>query len=338
VKVDGALLVENPLDAGPAARRLEEAGYAGGFTFEGRHDPFFPLAVAAQQTERLELATAIAIGFARNPMTLANIGWDMQLLSGGRFTLGLGTQVRPHIERRFSMPWSAPAARMREMILAIRAIWDCWQNGTRLDFQGEHYAHTLMTPVFTPEPLPHALPKIFLAGVGPRMTEVVGEVADGFFVHPFQTRESIEQLTLPSLDRGLARSGRTREDLSISCQVILAVGETEEELVEARNGARAQISFYGSTPAYRPVLESIGRGELQDELNAMSKRGKWLEMAALIDDELLERIAIVGRRDEIAAKLRARCGDFADRVSLMAPFAPDADLWSDIVKSLSSDA
>lgn len=337
MKVDGALLVENPLDAGPAARRLEEAGYAGGFTFEGRHDPFFPLAVAAQQTEQLELITAVAIGFARNPMTLANIGWDMQLLSGGRFILGLGSQIRPHVERRFSMPWSAPATRMRDMVLGIRAIWDCWQNGTPLDYKSEHYSHTLMTPVFVPEAMPHPLPKIFLAGVGPRMTEVVGEVGDGFFVHPFQTRESIEQLTLPSLDRGLARSGRSRDDFSISCQVILAVGETEEELATARNGARAQISFYGSTPAYRPVLESIGRGDLQDELKAMSKQGKWLEMAGLIDDELLDRIAIVGRGDEIADKLRARCGDFAARVSLMAPFAPDANLWAEIVKSLSSD-
>lgn len=338
VKVDGFLMVDDPADAGPAAQRLERSGYAGGFTFEGRHDPFLPLAIAAQQTERLELLTGIAIGFARNPMILANLGYDLQLLSKGRFILGLGTQIRPHIQKRFSMPWSAPAARMREMILAIRAIWSCWQNGAPLDFRGDYYTHTLMTPVFNPGPNPHGLPKIFCAGVGPRMTEVCGEVADGFFVHPFSTRTSLTELTLPALDRGLAKAGRTREDFEISCQVILAVGETEEELEAAKNGARAQISFYGSTPAYRPVLEAEGMGALQDELNAMSKRGEWLEMAGRIDDDLLERVAVVGARSEVAAKLRARCGDFADRVSLVAPFAPDPALWADVVKALAEDA
>jgi probable F420-dependent oxidoreductase len=334
VKVDGSLLVENPADAGPQARRLEAAGYDGGFSFEGRHDPFLPLAVAAQQTEHLELVTAIAIAFARNPMTLANIGWDMQLLSRGRFILGLGTQIRPHIEKRFSMPWSRPAARLREMVLAIRAIWDCWHEGTRLDFRGEFYTHTLMTPVFTPAENPHGLPRIFCAGVGPRMTEVAGEVADGFFVHPFHTPEFVRQVTLPALDKGLALAGRSRRDFAISCQVILAVGESDAELEAAKNGARAQISFYGSTPAYRPVLECLGRGELQNELNAMSKQGRWLEMAGRIDDDLLERIAVVGRRKEIAPKLRERCSGFADRVSLVAPFAPDPGLWADIVRDL----
>ena len=337
MKVDGSLLVDNPADAGPAARRLEEAGYDGAFSFEGQHDPFLPLAVAAQQTERLELATAIAIGFARNPMTLANIGYDMQLLSGGRFILGLGTQIRPHVQKRFSMQWSRPAARMREMVLAIRAIWDCWQNDSKLDFQGDFYTHTLMTPVFNPGPNPHGRPRIFAAGVGPKMTEAVGEVADGFFVHPFHTAESVRDLTLPALERGFAKSGRRREDFEISCQVILAVGEDEESMLQARNGARAQISFYGSTPAYRPVLESIGRGPLQTELNRLSKQGKWLEMAGLIDDDLLEQIAIVGRRDEIAEKLRKRCEGFADRVSLVAPFAPDANLWSDVVAAIQAD-
>jgi len=334
MKVDGAIMVENPLDAGPAASRLEEVGYTGGFTFEGRHDPFFPLTVAAQQTERLELITAIAIAFARNPMILANIGWDMQLLSGGRFILGLGTQIRPHIQKRFSMEWSKPAARMREMVCAIRAIWDCWENGSKLDFQGEFYTHTLMTPVFTPEANPHGPPRIFLSAVGPRMSEVVGEVADGFFVHPFHTTEFIETVTLPRLESGWKRAGRSRSDLEISCQLIVATGSNDEEIEAAMNGARAQISFYGSTPAYRPVLESIGRGDLQDELNFMSKQGKWLEMAGRIDDDLLARIAVVGDRSEIASKVRARAGQFADRVSLVAPFAPDPDHWADIVRDL----
>jgi probable F420-dependent oxidoreductase len=337
MKVDGSLLVDDPADAGPAARRLEEAGYAGGFSFEGRHDPFLPLAVAAQQTERLELVPAIAIAFARNPMLLANTGYDMQLLAKGRFILGLGTQIKPHIEKRFSMTWSRPAARMREMVLAIRAIWDCWENGTPLDFRGDFYTHTLMTPVFNPGANPYGLPPIWCAGVGPKMTEVVGEVADGFFAHPFGTAGFLRDCTLPALERGMARSGRKRENFTISCQTILATGSTEEELVAARNGARAQISFYGSTPAYRPVLEHCGRGELQDELNRLSKQGKWLEMAGLIDDELLDLIAITGERHEIAARIKARCGGVVDRVSLVAPFAPDADLWSDVVAELGED-
>jgi probable F420-dependent oxidoreductase len=337
VKIDGSLLVSDPADAGPAARKLEDKGYAGGFTFEGQHDPFFPLAVAAQQTERLELMPAIAVAFARSPMTRANIGYDLQLLSKGRFILGLGTQIRPHIERRFSMPWSRPAARMREMVLAIRAIWESWETGGRLDFAGDFYTHTLMPPVFNPGPHPHGMPKIFCAGVGPKMTEVVGEVADGFFVHPFHTPGFVAETTLPALERGRRASARPAADFQISCQLLLVTGDDDEQFAAARNGARAQISFYGSTPAYRPVLESIGRGELQDELNVMSKQGKWLEMAGRIDDELLEQIAVVGPRHEIAGKVRARCGGWANRVSLVSPFAPDPELWSDIVADLSGD-
>ena len=334
MKIDGPMLVGNPAEAGPAAQALERAGYDGGFTFEGRHDPFFPLAVAATQTERLELITAIAIAFARNPMTLANIGWDLQLLSGGRFILGLGTQIRPHIQKRFSMEWSRPAARMKEMVEAIRAIWDCWKNGTPLAFEGEFYTHTLMTPVFTPDAAPRDLPRIFLSAVGPRMTEVVGEVADGFFVHPFHTPEYIETVTRPRLAQGLEQGGREAGELEVSCQLIVATGSNEEEIEAAKNGARAQISFYGSTPAYRPVLDCIGRGDLQEELNFMSKKGQWLEMAGRVDDELLERIAVVGHRSEIAGKVRDRCAGIADRVSLVSPFAPDERLWSDIVEDL----
>ncbi len=333
MKIDGALMVDDPAEAGPLAARLEAAGYDGGFSVEGRHDPFLPLSVAAQQTEQLELGTAIAVAFARNPMNLAHLGYDMQLLSRGRFILGLGTQIRPHIERRFSMPWSRPAARMREMILAIRAIWACWQDGGKLDFRGEFFTHTLMTPVFAPGPNPHGTPRIFCAGVGPRMTQVAGEVADGFLVHPFHTADFVRQATLPALEQGFARGGRGREDFEVSCQVILATGRNEEELTAARNGARAQISFYGSTPAYRPVLESLGRGDLHEELNRLSKRGGWLEMAGLVDDELLEQIAVVGAREEIPAMLRERYAGAVDRLSLIAPFAPDEALWADVVKS-----
>ncbi|MDJ0787962.1 MAG: LLM class F420-dependent oxidoreductase [Myxococcota bacterium] len=334
MKVDGSILVDDPADAGPVAARLESAGYAGGFTFEGRHDPFLPLAMAARETERLELYSAVAIAFARSPMLLANTAYDLQLLSKGRFILGLGTQIRPHIERRFSMPWSRPVARMREMVAAIRAIWACFEGEAPLDFRGEFYTHTLMTPVFDPGPNPYGPPRIFLAGVGPKMTEAVGEVGDGFFVHPFHTEAFLREATLPALDRGLSRAGRKRSDFEVSCQVLVATGDTEEEIAAARNGARAQISFYGSTPAYRPVLDHLGRGELQEELRALSKQGRWLEMAGRVDDELLDAIAVSGPRSEIAGRLRERCAGQVDRVSLVAPFAPEGELFADIVASL----
>ena len=334
MKIDGAILATNPRDAGPAARQLEQIGFDGGFTFEGPHDPFLPLAVAAEHTERLELATAIAVAFARNPMTLAYLGYDLQLHSRGRFILGLGSQIRPHIEKRFSSAWSRPAARMRELVLAIRAIWRAWQEGEKLDFRGDFYTHTLMTPLFNPGPNPHGLPRIFVAGVGPKMTEVVGEVADGFFLHPFHTPEFVRSVSLPALERGLASAGRAREGFEISCQLIVAAGSTEEGLERAKTTAKAQIAFYGSTPAYRPVLECHGRGELQTELNRLSKRGAWLEMAGLIDDELLERIAVVGSPEDIAPKLRARCEKFADRVSLIAPYALDPGNWASVVGEL----
>ena len=216
MKVDGPIYsFDAPEDE---VRRLEAKGYAGAFTFEGPHDPFFPLLLAARASERIQLYTAVAIGFARNPMILANIGWDMQALSKGRFLLGLGTQIRPHIVKRFGMPWSKPAMRMKEMVLAIKEIWRCWEEGDRLDFRGEIYQHTLMTPVFNPGPHPFGPPPILLAGVGPKMTEVAGEVADGFLVHPFGTHESLRELTWPALEGGLARAGRDRSALEVSAQ------------------------------------------------------------------------------------------------------------------------
>ncbi|MDH3211118.1 MAG: LLM class F420-dependent oxidoreductase [Myxococcales bacterium] len=339
MRIDAAILEPDLSAVGAAASRIEELGcYDGGFTFEGPHDPFFPLVLAATHTKRLELATAIAIGFARSPMLLANIGYDLQQLSRGRFILGLGSQIRPHIEKRFGMPWSKPAARMRELVLAIREIWRCWNEGGRLDFRGEFYTHTLMTPFFNPGPNPFGNPRIFVAGVGPRMTEVAGEVADGFFTHPFNTVESLRETTLPALDRGLAKSGRTRKDLQISYQVMIASGANDEEQERARASVKSQIAFYASTPAYRGVLESRGWGELQPELNRLSKRGQWLEMAARIDDEILEAVAVCCPLDEIAAGVRARCDDFADRVSLIAAYAPDPAGWSEVAQALRGTA
>jgi probable F420-dependent oxidoreductase len=334
LKIDAALLEQDLERVGDAALRLEQAGYDGAFSFEGPHDPFFPLAFAARATQRIELYTGIAIAFARSPMLLANIGWDLQTLSRGRFILGLGSQIRPHIEKRFSMPWSKPAARMGELVRAVREIWRCWQEGGKLDFRGEFYTHTLMTPFFNPGPNPFGPPRIFVAGVGPRMTEVAGEVGDGFLVHPFQTEASFRDLTLPALERGLARSGRSRSDLEIAYQVLVVSGETDEEYERALGAVRSQIAFYGSTPAYRPVLESVDRGPLQTELNQMSKRGRWKEMAERIDDDLLEAVAVVAPPGQLAARVRERFGKSGDRISLIAPWAPDPERWADVVRQV----
>ena len=317
------------------ARRLESKGYAGAFTYEGNHDPFFPLLLAAKATERIELYTAVAIGFARNPMILANIGWDLQAVSKGRFLLGLGTQIKPHIEKRFGMPWSRPATRMRDMVLAIKEIWRCWESNERLDYRGEFYQHTLMTPMFDPGPHPFGHPPIFLAGVGPRMTEVCGEVADGFFAHPFGTQASLREMTVPALERGLERAGRDRTALEVSAQVMVCTGANDEEIENARQATRQQIAFYGSTPAYRPVLDVHGWGDLQSELNTMTKRGLWNEMAGLVSDELLESIAVCAPIGGVAERVRARVEGVADRVSLVAHWTRDAELWDDIVRDLS---
>ena len=336
MKVDAAL--NDFAGAGAAARRLEQAGYAGAFTFEGPHDPFFPLVLAAAQTERIELHTAVAIAFARTPMLLAHIGWDLQALSRGRFLLGLGSQIRAHIEKRFGMPWSRPAARMRELVLAVREIWRVWREGGRLDVRGEFYRHTLMTPMFSPGKNPFGDPPIFLAGVGPAMTEVAGEVADGFFVHPLHSEVSLREVTLPALERGLAKSGRSRDALQISVQVMIASGGSEPEIQTTRGLTRQQIAFYGSTPAYRVVLDAHGWGELQPELNALSKRGKWAEMAGLVSDEMLETLAICCPQEQIAARVRARYGALADRVSLVAHWSKDPEPWAAIARELQQEA
>jgi len=338
--VPGSLAVDAPIlepdleRVGDAARRLERAGYDGAFTFEGPHDPFFPLVLAARQTSRIELSTGVAIAFARTPMLLAHIGWDLQAVCRGRFALGLGSQIRAHVEKRFGMPWSRPAARMRELVRALREIWRCWSEGDRLEFRGEFYTHTLMTPFFTPGPSSFGSPPIRLAGVGPRMTEVAGEVGDGFLVHPFHTPGYLRETTLPALRRGLARAGRPRERFEIAFQVMVVSGDGDEERERARRAVVAQIAFYGSTPAYRPVLESLGRGELQTRLHQLSKAGRWAEMSGLVDDALLEELAVVAPMRELPARVLERCGGHADRISLVTPWAPDLERWGDVAREL----
>jgi probable F420-dependent oxidoreductase len=336
MKIEMGLLIEDVTRAGEAARAIEAQGFDGAFSFEGPHDPFFPLVLAARETQRIELGTAIAVAFARNPMICAQLAQDLQRIAGGRFWLGLGSQIRPHIERRFSQPWSKPAARMREFVQAIRAIWRSWSSGERLDFRGEFYTHTLMTPLFNPGPNPHGDPPIFLAAVGRRMVEVSGEVADGLLVHPFHTRDFVLSQTLPALEKGLAAGGRDRSDFEISVQTIVMLGSNDEEIERARNKARAQISFYGSTPAYRVVLDQHGWGELQPELNRMSKQGQWAEMMGLVSDELLDAIGVSGTPAGLGAALRER-NRFAQRTSLLLYNETDPEAVVDLVRAVRGD-
>ena len=336
MKVDGGIGT-NLHTAGAQAKEVEAAGYSGAWTAETSHDPFFPLLLAAEHTETLELGTSIAVAFARNPMTLANIGWDLQAFSGGRFILGLGSQIKPHITKRFSMEWSHPAPRMREMIMAIRAIWDTWENGAPLAFRGDFYTHTLMTPFFAPERADLAgfgVPRIFLAGVGELMTEVAGEVCDGFICHGFTTEKYLREVTVPALERGRAKAGKTLDGFEIIGPSFVVSGGNDEEMAAAATGTRQQIAFYGSTPAYRGVLDIHGWGGLQDELNTLSKSGKWVEMGNLIDDEILNTFAVVGEPERIAPELHRRYGDVIQRISFYAPYTTEPDRWSKVLADL----
>lgn len=329
LQIQTTVPVEDVAGAGELFSELEAAGYDCANTYETKHDPFLPLALGARSTSRMRLGTAIAIAFARTPMLLATTARDLQDMSGGRFTLGLGSQIRPHITRRYSMPWSRPAERMREMVLAIRAIWDAWDGVAPLDFRGEFYTHTLLPPAFDPGPHHQGRARIHLAGVGPRMVAVAGEVADGLITHPFASRRSLEEMVLPALGDARGRPG-----FEVVVVVMLATGTDGADLDEAIATVRGQLAFYGSTPAYAPVLELHGWGHLHPRLNALSKEGRWADMAALVPDELVETIAVVGRRDEVAALVAERVDGIADAVSLECTRRPDPAHFADIVARL----
>jgi probable F420-dependent oxidoreductase len=330
MRVDGGL-GGDLAKAGAAARRAEQQGYDGVWAAETSGDPFLPLVLAAGETERVELGTGIAVAFARNPMTVAMTANDLQTYSRGRLLLGLGSQIKAHITKRFSMPWSHPAPRMREFVLAMRAIWDCWHNGAALDFRGDFYTHTLMTPFFNPGPNPYGPPKVFIAAVGELMTEVCGEVADGILVHGFTTERYLREVTLPALERGMAKSSRKRDDFQISYPGFVVTGDSGEEMARATDGVRQQIAFYGSTPAYRGVLELHGWGDLQTELNALSKQGKWVEMGGLISDDILHAFAVEGPPDEIPRLVLDRFEGVIDRFSFYTPYRLDPERLNGIL-------
>ncbi len=333
MKVDGGLMGQLE-HAGAAGKRLEEMGYDGAVTAETAHDPFFPLLMAAQETQRVELITSIAVAFSRTPMNLANVGHDLNSFSKGRFVLGLGSQIRAHITKRFSMPWSSPAKRMREFITAMRAIWDSWHKGERLAFEGEFYTHKLMTPMFTPTDVDYGAPKVFLAAVGPLMTQVAGEVADGVIIHSFTTEKYLREVTLPAIDKGLAVHGRSRDDFEVSYPGFVVTGQTEEAFNASKAAVCKQIAFYGSTPAYANVLGLHGWGDLQPELNRLSKQGEWDQMGTLITDDILSAFAVVTEDvDAVVDSFKTRYGDMVDRTMMSLP-AKDADHGKELLARL----
>lgn len=335
MKVDTVGYPSDVVQAAQWAAAAERDGYDASWVPETKADPFVGVAVSAGSTQHIELGTAIAVAFARNPMTVAMSANDLQLATGGRFRLGLGSQIEPHITKRYSMPWSKPASRMREFLSAVRAIWHGWAVGERPGFRGDFYTHTLMTPFFDPGPNPHGNPPIHLAGVGPRMTEVAGEVADGFLCHGFTTERYLREVTVPALQRGREAAGKSLQGFEISGPSFVVADDEGPRRADAVAQVRRQISFYGSTPAYRPVLDLHGWGDLQDELNAMSKRGEWDRMVDAVDDEVLHAFAVIGTPEEAAAELLHRYGDVATRISLSsAAVREEPERWRKVFDTL----
>lgn len=313
---------------------LEGIGYSGAYSAEINNEPFYPLLLAAEHSKKIELSTSIAVAFARNPMLVATLGHDLNEFSEGRFTVGLGSQIKPHIERRYSMPWSKPAARMREFVQALHAVWGCWENGTKLDFNGEFYTHNLMNHMFTPKKAEFGRPKVNIAGVGPLMTQVAGEVGDGLICHGFTTQKYLEEVTLPNVEKGLNKSGRTRENFNILCPIIVVSGEDEESFNNTKAMSKAQLAFYASTPAYKGVLDQHGLGDMHGTFHQLSRENKWGEMTELFTDEMLDLFAIVTEDSrKIPELVDARYGHLID-VWMQTHQLPTADLQRDLVKKM----
>ncbi|WP_185996662.1 TIGR03617 family F420-dependent LLM class oxidoreductase [Nocardioides campestrisoli] len=315
MKIDKGMIGSSAAACGPLAAQAEGLGYDGVWASESVTDAFLQSQAALLSTERVSVGTAIAVAFARNPMSVAYQAWDLAGASDGRFVLGLGSQVQAHVERRFSMPWGGrPVARMRDFLLALDAIFEAWRTGGRLSYEGEYYSHTLMTPVFTPHHHEHRVPTM-IAAVGAKMTELGGELCDGLLLHGMTTQAYLDEVTLPAVERGLAASGRERSALELYCPIFMAMGDTEEEIATASRTTKEQIAFYASTPAYRKVLETVGYGDLQPELQTMSREGRWAEMGERIDDALLHHIALVGTPEEMPRLAHERFGGRLDRIS-----------------------
>ena len=318
-----------------SARAAEDLGFAGLWTSETKHDAFLPLAIAANETDKMELGTSVAIAFSRSPMETAQTAWDLQDLSDGRFVLGLGTQVKAHITRRFSMPWDRPAARLREYILALRAIWKSFQTEEPLQFEGDFYRHTLMTPFFDPGPIEHPEIPVHIAGVNTRLARLAGEICDGFHVHPFHSPEYVRRTVKPAIAEGAEGAGRDPEEVSLATSAFVIAAEDEEKATEQKESVRSQISFYASTPTYRTVLEAHGWEDVGEKLGTMAREKKWREMPALITDEMLAAFATEATPDEIGPALKERYEGLVDRVALYLPFVPGErdEFWRTVVES-----
>jgi len=327
MKFDAALAPMHLTDVPAVAQAAEQIGFDALWTSETQHNPFLPCALIAEHSQKMEIGTAIAVSFARSPADLAYTAWDLAAQSGGRFILGLGTQVKGHIEKRFGMPWpESVVGKLREQILAVRAFWDCWQNGTKLSFSGEYYKLRLMTPFFNPGPIENPNIPIYIAGVNTGLAKLAGEVCDGFHVHPFHSPRYLREVILPAIEAGIAKAGRKRADLTVSVTAFAAT--TPEE----QNFARAQISFYASTPSYRPVFALHGWEEVAEKLSAHAARGEWGEMFSLVTDEILETFCVVSDEAGLPAALKERYVDIADRLTLYTPFKPGEkdDFWREM--------
>ena len=319
MKLDFNVAIDDLRDVPALARDAEALGFDGLWTAETKHDPFLPLALAAEHTRRVSLGTAIAVAFPRSPTVVAHTAWDLQAASGGRIVVGLGTQVKGHNERRFSVPWSAPGPRLRDYILALRALWECWQTAGRINFRSEHYAVTLMTPFFAPRPIEHPRIPIYIAAVNSYNLRLAGELCDGVHLHPFHSVKYLREFALPHVEAGLAKRGRSRADLVLATSVFMVTGRTPAAVARAREEARAQIAFYASTRTYEPVLAAHGWADLLPRLHGKSVAGDWAGMAALVTDEMLEVFTVEAPWDGLAQALADRYGGLLDRV---APYLP----------------
>jgi probable F420-dependent oxidoreductase len=318
--LDAALPMDDLLGAAAAAAAAEETGFSGLWTNETKHDPFIKLALAARATSRIRLGTAVAIAFPRSPTVMAHLAWDLSALSGGRFVLGLGTQVKAHIERRFGLPWDPPAPKLREYIAAVRAIWRSWQTDAPLRVEGRYYRLSLMTPFFNPGPIAHPEIPISIAGVNPILCRLAGEVAQGFHVHPFHTVPYLTSVVLPNIEHGLQAASRPRTAIQLYAPVFVAPGEEPEEQRAEAERARAQIAFYASTPSYQVVLRTHGWDDIATRLQRLASQRKWAEMAALVPEEMLDAVLVRGSWEDVGRQLRRRYTGVLDRVACYRPF------------------
>lgn len=333
MKIDGPFYA-SLVDAKQSAIEMASVGYDGVYTLEGSNDPFLPLTIASEHAPDLYISTGIAVSFPRNPLHMAYTAMDLQRHSRGKFMLGIGSQVKAHVERRFGVEFSPPVKRMREQVLAIKAIFDTFQNGTTLNFDGEFYKHTLMTPMFNPGPCEFGLPPVITGGFGPKMIQMAAEVADGLIVHPFNNKAYLRDTVADNLQTGFKRGARDAADFIVSASAVIVTGSTEESYLAAKESVRSLMAFYGSTPAYLPAMKACGIEDLQPELNKLSKEGKWADMTALFDDSVMEHFVIDGEPSTIAPALLDKYGGLATRLSIYAPYAADNMMWSDIISDI----